>query len=112
MGLVPDLGNQTGMLMRQGAYSPVDAHTEITAGAAAQTLTPKPIRATGMLAQSVNEASVFTIDGTDPTVTPGFLLPKELLPVYIPVNDEVTITVARAGTSDASFRYQWVREEG
>lgn len=112
MGLIPDIANSTGMLTRQGTYSPVGSHTVIAAGAVAQTLTPKPARATGMLVQSVTQPSVFTIDGTDPVATPGFYIPTGLLPVYIPVNDEVVFRVARASVIDASFRYQWVREEG
>lgn len=105
-----DTGNQIGMLTRLGSYSPIGAHTVLTNGAVATVLT-KPSRATGILIQSVGYASLFTLDGTDPTLTLGFFMPKDQWPIYIPLNDENILTVARAEGTDASLRYQWVREE-
>lgn len=105
-----DTGNQIGLLTRLGSYSPIGAHTVLVNDDTAQVLV-KPARASGILIQSVGYASLFTLDGTDPTLTLGFYMPKDLLPIYIPMNDENILTVTRAEASDASLRYQWVREE-
>jgi hypothetical protein len=111
MGIwTPNVGGIRGSLTRLGAYSPVGDHTEITGGAVAQVLAKPDIPFTGILIQTVDEESLFTLDGTDPTVEPGFVMPIDW-PVYIPINDDNILTVARAGASDSSIRYQWVREE-
>lgn len=106
-----NLDLETGQLVRFGGYTPIGVHTEVTVGAVTAVLTRPEVRVTGILIQAVNEPILFTLDGTDPSVEPGFLLPKDLLPIYIPILTANTLSVVRAGTSDSSVRYQWVREE-
>lgn len=108
----PDLGGSTGLLTSKGAYTPLGDHSEVTISAVAQQLTvPRPLRATGVLIQAVGADILCTIDGTDPTVTPGYIIYDTVEPLYIPLNDEDILTVVRADTDDASVRYQWVRKE-
>lgn len=111
----PDLGGSIGVLTSQGAYTVLSGQQEETVSDTALTeldlTVPRPERATGILAQAIDAGVMFTLDGTDPTVTPGFVMPEGLLPLYIPLNDENTFTVVREDATDASFRYAWVRVE-
>lgn len=107
--LTPNFGGFLGLIVDLGQYTPLGSHTEDTAGAAAATLTePRPAKATGVLLSCVDAGILFTLDGTDPTVTPGFPIPKDLLPLYIPIPSNVTFTFVREAAVDASVRYQWV----
>ena len=109
--MLPRVDNKMGQLSRLGGYTPLGDHAEVAVGVASVVL-PRPLRATGILIQSVLAGIMFTLDGTDPLVEPGFVLPTDLLPVYIPTNENSVLTVVRELLIDASVRYQWVREEG
>jgi hypothetical protein len=111
MGLGIKQEDAVGRLVRFGGLVPVGDHTETTAVAAAEVLV-KPKKATGILIQAVDADIVYTLDGTDPTVTPGFLLKQIALdPLWIVLTRDMTLTIARAGTVDASVRYQFGREQ-
>ena len=104
-------GHKVGALVRFGGLVPVGDHTEATGGAAA-TILVKPKAATGILIQTVDADIVYTLDGTDPTVTPGFVLKQIALdPVWIVLTRDMIFTIARAAAVDASVRYQFAREQ-
>lgn len=113
MGIqTPNLDLEQGLLVQFGGYgSAGQSHQEITVSNATQTLARPSAFATGVLIQAVNASILFTLDGTDPAVEPGFLLPKDLVPLYIPILSENTLRVIRATASDSSVRYWWTRVE-
>lgn len=111
--LTPQLNHMFGTLTRLGGYTTLGAHQEETvSGTAIELSEPRPIEATGLLIQTVDADIQFTIDGTDPTATPGFVLYQNQLPLYIPLLQNNVFTVVRDATTDASVRYQWVAVEG
>lgn len=114
MGIItPDVNLHTGLLVDDGSYSPKGAHTQQTVSNTAivedDLDTPRPEEATGILIQTLDDNLLFTIDGSDPTDV-GFVLFKEQLPLYVPLNHKNTLTVIRE-TNDSDVRYQWVRKE-
>ena len=85
-------------------FEPVGAHTQNSSLSSAVTLTPAA-GATALLIQAYTNNVRYTLDGTTPTASKGFLLEagKNLV---IDVGDDMTIKIIEE-TASASVDYQW-----
>ena len=84
-------------------FIPVGSHTTDATVSAATTLT-RPAGATRLLLQTSTQNVRFTLDGTTPTATTGFLVTTTDGPVTIEtVLDVEVIEVA----ASATIQYQW-----
>ena len=89
---------------------PVGSHTQVTNAtlASAQTLTA-PSDCDGILWQNIGTQNIsFTIDGTTPTATKGFLLFPTTEPRVVTVGGGITLKVIRVA-SGAALDYVWCR---
>lgn len=91
-------------------YTPVGAHTQATIGSSVTTLSV-PRQANAVLVRATGSYDIrFTIDGTTPTTSLGFVLlndaPEAL---FIPVGRNSQLKFIRDEGSDATLEYQFVR---
>lgn len=105
--LTPNFSAHPGLIIDEGVYEPLGDHTQDSVSSTTVVLTP-PERATGILIQPIDYSLAFTIDGTDPSVTDGFILGAGGDPLYIPLGSDNVLSLLRV-TSDVDIRYQWVR---
>lgn len=84
-----------------GSDSDMSTAQEITRGAGAE-------EATCILLQCEGANVRYTLDGTDPTSSLGFVLTAGADPVLIPMPEGNTLKVLEAGTS-AILQWQWGR---
>lgn len=87
-------------------FIPVGAHTSTALTGAVTTLSVDS-RATGVLIQAETQNVRYTLDGTNPTSSLGFVLTADADPVIIPKNSDITIKVLRSA-SGAVIQYQGV----
>lgn len=87
-------------------FVPVGAHTSTTLTGSVTTLSVDS-RATGVLIQAETQNVRYTLDGTNPTTSNGFVLTAGADPIIIPKNSDITIKVLRQ-TSGAVIQYQGV----
>ncbi len=84
--------------------TPVGSHTRNASLSSAVTLT-KPATATRLLIQCETQNVKFTLDGTAPTATTGFLLVASDPAILIPVGGTAVKVIEVAAS--ASINYQW-----
>jgi hypothetical protein len=85
---------------------PVGSHTTDASVSAAETLTP-PAGASFVRLETTTQAVRYTLDGTTPTASVGFLIAVGV-PTDIYVGSGSTLKVIQAAAS-ASIQYQWFR---
>lgn len=89
-------------------YTPIGDIGTSTISSTAVTLT-KPRRANGILVTAVAQNIRYTVDGTAPTTTLGFLLSTSATaPTFIPVGRNTRLKFIRATGSDGTLNYQWI----
>lgn len=93
--------------MTPRAMTPVGDHTSDDEVDAAVTLTP-PTTANALLIQAIAQNVRYTLDGTTPTASLGFLLRSDDQPLVIDVGADMTIKVIEESAT-ATIEYQWGR---
>jgi hypothetical protein len=86
---------------------PVGSHQAVSLGGSAVTLSI-PATADGILAQAISQNVRYTLDGSTPTTSKGFVLYAGADPLRIPINPDVTIKVIRVANG-AELQWQAVR---
>lgn len=86
-------------------FSPIGAHVDGTDISSAVTLTPAA-GATKLLIQVTTQNLRYTLDGTAPTTSSGFLMTAGDPPIIIVLEDNVTIKVIEESAT-ADIQYQW-----
>lgn len=99
---------QKDLMTNPNAWYPVGSHTENTTLNTAQTLT-LPDGANGFIIQASVQNIRYTVDGTAPTSTKGFLIRTTDYPVilYAPSNNSVFRFIEV--TASATLEYQAIR---
>lgn len=87
-------------------FVPVGAHQSTTLGASVVTLS-LDARATGVLIQTLSQSCRYTLDGSNPTTSFGFVMVADADPVMIPYNADMTIKILRLANG-AVLQYQGV----
>jgi hypothetical protein len=87
--------------------SVVGGHKGVALGAAVYSPQDKPIAANYLMVQTHTQNVYYTIDGSTPSATNGFVLLATQNPVYIPMGTSVIPMFIRAA-SGAVLQYQWV----
>jgi hypothetical protein len=85
--------------------TPVGSHTSNGTLGSAVTLT-KPAGANVIIIQCTGQNVRYTLDGTTPTTTVGFLLVADQPPVKMPVGGAAVKVIQVSAT--ATIQYQWV----
>lgn len=88
-------------------YDPIGAHLSNSLGGSAESFTTPP-RADGLWLQVTVQNAYYTLNGTTPTSSVGFLLTAAAAPVFIPTKAGDVLKVLRA-TSGAILQRQYVR---
>lgn len=94
-----------------GVYRPVGAHTQDNTFSSAKAIAI-PDGANGLLVQCATQNVRYTIDGTTPTATVGFLLNKDTSPVLLYKIDDDCIFTFIETAATAVIIYQAVRITG
>lgn len=91
-------------------YTPVGAHGQATIGSSVTTLTI-PHQANGVLVRASGSYDIrYTIDGTAPTTSLGFVLANDAENAeFIPVGRNSQLKFIRDEGSDATLEYQFIR---
>lgn len=87
-------------------FRPIGSHTTNASISSAVTISKPAGGAPKILMQACDQNVRFTLDGTAPTTTTGFLLGADDPPVLLYIGDSVTLKVIEE-TATASFEYQW-----
>ena len=93
--------------MTPRAFAPVGDHVSDDGIDSAATLTP-PATANALLIQALAQDVRFTLDGTTPTASVGFLLRSDDQPLVIDIGPGMTIQVIEESPT-ATIEYQWGR---
>lgn len=93
--------------MTPRALAPVGDHVSEDDVDAAVTLTP-PATANALLIQATAQNVRYTLDGTTPTASVGFLLRSDDQPLVIDLGPGMTIKVIEVAAT-ATVEYQWGR---
>jgi len=96
--------------IRVAPYFPVGAHTANTSLTGVVTV-PCPEGATGLLVQAADQNIRFTLDGSGPTSTSGFVLKADDPPVLIPLIPGQAVLFTQE-TATAQLQYQAVHVGG
>lgn len=89
------------------AFSPVGAHNAGLDISGARALAP-PAGATAIMISTSTKDVRFTLDGTAPTASVGFLLVSGATPIIVPIGPGVSLKVIEVAAS-AVLQYQWIR---
>ena len=89
-------------------FIPEGAHLQDATISSATTLTKPSSGASKLLIQAVDQNLRFTLDGTAPTTSKGFVLEADKPPVLIQVGEGVTVKVIEE-TATGGVEYQWGR---
>jgi hypothetical protein len=87
-------------------FTPVGAHNDGLAIAAAQTLTPPSADVSKLLIQALVQNVRYTLDGSAPAANTGFQLKAGDPPVIIPITSATTVKVIEE-TATADLQFQW-----
>jgi hypothetical protein len=91
---------------------PVGSHGyDATISAATVLSRPAGFSPDGVLLQAIDQDVSFTIDGTTPTASIGFVIKAGADPVLIDMSGGQTLTVIEV-TATATVQYQWVNYGG
>jgi hypothetical protein len=91
------------------AYAPVGSHTVNSSLSAAVNLsTTMPTGAKGIMIQALTQNVCYTLDGTTPTASNGFIITAGQPAIVIRMGTAVVLKVIEAAAS-ASIQYCWVR---
>lgn len=93
------------------SYSIVGAHTQDTTISSA-TVIALPAGANGLLIQATGQAIRYTLDGTTPTSSLGFVLATSFAPVLITFPGDDTVLTVIESAASAAIEYQAVRISG
>lgn len=91
------------------AVTVVGTHTTNSSLAAAVTLTPPSDIINAILIQTNTQPVRYTIDGTTPTATTGFLMAVGALPQLIIISEDTQFLRVIETVASASIQYQWGR---
>ena len=83
-------------------------HHGYTLGAAVYSPQDQPSGARYLMVQSITQATYYTLDGSTPSATNGFLLLTTQAPVLLPAGGNVVFKFLRAA-SGAILQYQWIK---
>ena len=83
------------------------SHHGVTLGAGVYSPQDQPIGANFLMVQTHTQSVYYTIDGSTPSATNGFVLLAVQNPIYIPMGTSVILKFLRAA-SGAVLQYQWV----
>ena len=106
--------NAARRLRRDGGFEPVGAHTQNATISAATTIDPSGLAdsiesvVNAIVLQANGRDIRYTLDGTTPTATVGFLLPAGGSPVLLHWANGVNIRVIETAAT-ATLVYQWGR---
>lgn len=89
-------------------FIPEGAHLQDTTISSATTLSKPGSGAAKLLLQATDKNVRFTLDGTVPTASKGFVLEADKPPVMIQVGEGVTVKVIEESAT-AAVEYQWGR---
>lgn len=93
--------------MTPRAFTPVGDHTSNGSISSATALTP-PATANALLIQATGQNVRYTLDGTTPTASTGFVLRSDDQPLIIDVGVGMEIKVIQESAT-ATVQYQWGR---
>jgi hypothetical protein len=93
--------------MTPRALTPVGDHVSNGAISSATTLTP-PATANALLIQATGQNVRYTLDGTTPTASVGFVLRQDDQPLVIDLGVGMTVKVIEESAT-ATIEYQWGR---
>lgn len=93
--------------MTPRALAPVGAHVANGSISSSVTLTP-PATANVLLIQATGQNVRYTLDGTTPTASTGFVLRQDDQPLFIDVGVGMSIKVIQESAT-ATIQYQWGR---
>lgn len=93
--------------MTPRALTPVGDHTSNGSISSAVTLTP-PATANALLIQATGQNVRYTLDGTTPTASVGFVLRQDDQPLIVDVGAGMEIKVIQESAT-ATVQYQWGR---
>ncbi len=102
---VVDNGDGTYSLSFGNTFNPIGDNTTNASLSAHVHLTP-PEGATKILMQAITKDIRYTLDGTTPTATVGFLLVASVAPTLINIGADTAIAIIEKEAS-ASINYQW-----
>lgn len=88
--------------------SPMGTHHAVTLGAAVFSPQDMPNGARYLSISSHTQNSRYTLDGSTPAATVGFLLPKDSAPVLIEMGTGVIVNIIRE-SAGAVLQYQWLK---
>ncbi len=89
-------------------FIPEGAHQQDATVSSATTLTKPGSGASKLLIQAVDQNLRFTLDGTAPTTSKGFVLKADWPPLLLQVGEGVTVRVIEE-TATGGVEYQWGR---
>jgi len=87
-------------------FRPIGSHTTIADMSSVQTLTPPNESARKILVQATAQDVRYTLDGTTPNATTGFVLGSQDPPLMIIVEKGLTLKLIEE-SSGAKLAYQW-----
>jgi hypothetical protein len=93
--------------VREHILSVTGSHHGIALGAAVYSPQDQPMGANYLMVQSITQATIFTLDGSTPSATNGFVLLTTQSPVLIGMGTSVIPKFLRAA-SGAILQYQWL----
>jgi len=92
---------------RENILSVTGAHHNVSLGTGVYSPQDQPIGANYLMVQSITQATIFTLDGSTPSATNGFVLLTTQSPVLIGMGTSVIPRFLRAA-SGAILQYQWL----
>lgn len=93
--------------MREYPKNPVGSHGSETMGAGVFSPTGKTSNTQFLMVQAITQNAIFTLDGSTPSATNGFLLLTTQAPFYIPIGTNTTPKFLRAA-SGTILQWQWI----
>ena len=87
-------------------FVPEGSHNQDATISSATTLTKPSSGAAKLLIQAVDQNVRFTLDGTAPTTSKGFVLKADWPPILLQVGTGVTVKVIEE-TATGGVEYQW-----
>ena len=93
--------------VREHILSVTGSHHTVTLGTGTYSPQDQPMGANYLMVQSITQATIFTLDGSVPSATNGFVLLTTHSPILIGMGTSVFPRFLRAA-SGAILQYQWL----
>ena len=93
--------------VREHILSVIGSHHNVSLGTAVYSPQDQPNGANYLMVQSITQSTIFTLDGSTPSATNGFVLLVTQSPILIGMGTSVIPRFIRAA-SGAILQYQWL----